>query len=258
MSHVIDGTTQVWRALGDPTRRRLLDLLAAGPQTTGWLADQFELSRYGIMRHLGVLETAGLVTVQRRGKHRLNHLNPVPLRQAYQRWMAPHTERVADAVLALKAAAENQEGAMSEIQMSTPRISTLDVRSEVTAAAPRAHVFDTLLGMRWWPYPYRDDASIGLEPKPGGRFTATWGEDEGQLLGLVTRLQRPDLLAVSGAMGMTGSVTTTWTLTLSDRGGATLVTVSHTGFGEIDEADQARYARGWRGALDQLAQAAQA
>jgi DNA-binding transcriptional ArsR family regulator len=78
----------VWRALANPLRRRLLDELRRGARTTGELADATpELSRFAVMQHLGVLTDAGLVIVRRRGRHRFNHLNAVPLRRWYERWV---------------------------------------------------------------------------------------------------------------------------------------------------------------------------
>jgi DNA-binding transcriptional ArsR family regulator len=80
----------LWRALASPWRRRLLDLLREAPATTGALASQLpELSRFAVMQHLGVLTDAGVVVVERRGRDRVNHLNPVPLREWYERWVQP-------------------------------------------------------------------------------------------------------------------------------------------------------------------------
>ena len=93
----------VWKALADPTRRRILDLLRDGPRTTGELCDQFgELSRCAVMKHLGILEQAELVLVRREGRFRWNHLNPVPIQKIHERWMAPHVEPLASAALGLK------------------------------------------------------------------------------------------------------------------------------------------------------------
>ena len=79
----------VWKALGDPTRRRILDLLIAGPATTGTLCASFELSRFAIMKHLTVLEEAGLVSVERRGRERWNHLERGSLMRILERWLGP-------------------------------------------------------------------------------------------------------------------------------------------------------------------------
>lgn len=78
----------MWRALSNPVRRELLDRLVAGPMTTGELAaTQPELSRFAVMQHLGVLESAGLVLVRREGRRRLNYLNVVPVQQVCERWV---------------------------------------------------------------------------------------------------------------------------------------------------------------------------
>jgi DNA-binding transcriptional ArsR family regulator len=76
----------VWQALADPTRRAIMDLLRQAPRTTGALAEQFPTTRFAIMKHLTVLETAGLVVIRRRGRERWNHLNAVPLELVYERW----------------------------------------------------------------------------------------------------------------------------------------------------------------------------
>lgn len=86
----------VFKALADPTRRGILDRLRNQPRTTGELCEAFpELTRFGVMKHLDVLEEAGLVIVRREGRERWNHLNTVPIQQIYERWMsrfaAPHS-----------------------------------------------------------------------------------------------------------------------------------------------------------------------
>ncbi len=92
----------VWRALGDPTRRRILDLLRERARTTGELAEQFPVTRFAVMKHLAVLVDAGLVLVERRGRERFNHLNTVPIRAIYRRWIRPFEKHPADQLLRLK------------------------------------------------------------------------------------------------------------------------------------------------------------
>ena len=97
---------QVFKALADASRRRMLDLLRQRPRTTGELAEEFEFSRFGVMSHLKVLEEAGLVIVRRRGRKRWNLLNPVPIRRIYRRWIRPFEEAKADGLLRIKQLAE--------------------------------------------------------------------------------------------------------------------------------------------------------
>ena len=99
----------VWKALADPTRRRVLDELRRAPQTTGHLCDLFAMSRFGVMKHLRVLEEAGLVIVERRGRERWNHLNPVPIREIYRRWIRPFEEEAADHLLGLRQAVARKQ-----------------------------------------------------------------------------------------------------------------------------------------------------
>lgn len=103
----------IWRALGDPTRRKILDLLRMRPMTTGEVASHFEATRFGVMKHLGVLEEAGLVLVRRKGRERFNHLNPVPIRLIYERWMAPFAEMETMKITAAKRFIE-QKGKQDE------------------------------------------------------------------------------------------------------------------------------------------------
>ncbi len=105
-----DGLAPAWRALSDPTRRRILDLLKHGPRTTGDLCEQFDVSRFAIMKHLDILERARLVLVERRGRERWNHLNAVPIRQIYERWISGYQEHWAASLLRLKRRIESKTG----------------------------------------------------------------------------------------------------------------------------------------------------
>lgn len=78
----------VWKALGDETRRSILDFLRDGPRTTSEIVAQFpELSRFGVMKHLDVLRDASLVITREQGRQRINTLNAVPIQQIYERWV---------------------------------------------------------------------------------------------------------------------------------------------------------------------------
>jgi len=96
----------VWKALADSTRRTILDELRRAPRTTGELCAMFQMTRFGVMKHLRALEEAGLVLVERRGRERWNHLNPAPIREIYRRWIRPFEEADADRLLRLKRVVE--------------------------------------------------------------------------------------------------------------------------------------------------------
>jgi DNA-binding transcriptional ArsR family regulator len=104
---VSDDLDPVWRALASPMRRAMLDVLRRGPRTTGELAERFpDVSRFAVMQHLGVLEEAQLVVAVRDGRERWNHLNVVPIRRIYERWVSRYDDVVAADLTSLKAVAE--------------------------------------------------------------------------------------------------------------------------------------------------------
>ncbi|KQT45959.1 helix-turn-helix domain-containing protein [Devosia sp. BK] len=81
----------IFKALSHRIRRRMLDVLKTEPATTGTLCSAFpELDRCTIMQHLGVLEAAGLVIAERRGRERWNHLDALPVHAIHERWIGPY------------------------------------------------------------------------------------------------------------------------------------------------------------------------
>ncbi len=79
----------LFKALADPSRRRLLDVLHAHDGSTlSALCGHLDMTRQGVTQHLAVLEAANLVTAMRRGREKLHFLNPVPLQEIYERWIA--------------------------------------------------------------------------------------------------------------------------------------------------------------------------
>jgi len=253
---VDDRTGPVLRALGDPTRRAILDLLRERPRTTGELTEAFPTSRFAVMKHLAVLKEAGLVVVRSRGRERWNHLNVVPLREVYERWMRPYADRWASSLLRLKEAAEHERGvAMSDTASAAQAglaVRTLEVEHELAVAAPREKVFDALTRMgEWWPHRFREGSSVHLEPSVGGRFWEEWPEG-GALYATVTDVLRPERLRCAGPMGMGGPVNGLFAMELDERPDGTLVRLSHRAFGDIDEETQAAYSQGWVGVFDAL------
>ncbi|MBB5497062.1 MULTISPECIES: helix-turn-helix transcriptional regulator [unclassified Paraburkholderia] len=84
-----DDTDVLFKALADPSRRKLLDVLHAHDgQTLNELCDHLDMTRQGVTQHLGLLEAANLVVTVRSGREKLHFLNPVPLQQIYERWIA--------------------------------------------------------------------------------------------------------------------------------------------------------------------------
>lgn len=93
----------VFRALADPTRRFLLDrLFERDGQSLTDLESELEMSRFGVAKHLKLLEDANLVVVQRKGNSKLHYLNPVPIQEIQDRWMGKYAQRRSEALLDLK------------------------------------------------------------------------------------------------------------------------------------------------------------
>jgi DNA-binding transcriptional ArsR family regulator len=93
----------VFRALADPTRRSLLDeLFEQDGQTLSALEQRLPMTRFGVMKHLKVLEQAGLVTTKKRGREKLHFLNPVPIRLVHDRWVSKYSEPWAAGLSRLK------------------------------------------------------------------------------------------------------------------------------------------------------------
>ena len=100
----------VFKALADPTRRFLLDLLFEREgRTLTELESQVDMTRIGVMKHLRLLEEAGLVVTRRSGREKLHFLNPVPIRLIHDRWIDKYTEHHASALAHLKANLEAQK-----------------------------------------------------------------------------------------------------------------------------------------------------
>jgi DNA-binding transcriptional ArsR family regulator len=101
---------EVFKAMADPTRRQLLDRLFENDgQTLSSLEDRLPMSRFGVMKHLKVLEEANLVVTRRRGREKLHFLNPVPIRLIHDRWVSKYAEPWASALSGLKKELEEEE-----------------------------------------------------------------------------------------------------------------------------------------------------
>lgn len=147
---------RVFKAMADPTRRMLLDrLFARDGRTLLDLQGAVEMTRFGVMKHLKVLEEAGLVVTRRAGREKLHFLNPVPVRLIHDRWIDKFTERPVAALTDLKA---RLEGTMSE--------KTIQV-FEIYIKAPVQKIWDAITDPDWTEkYGYR--ARNEYELRPGG------------------------------------------------------------------------------------------
>lgn len=245
----------VWRALANPVRRRLLDLLRDGPRTTGDLAAAVPgLSRFGVMQHLGVLTDADLVLVRRRGRQRFNHLNPIPLRRWYERWVVPLADRSAADLLRLESTLgpPNGDPTMTTSATTTSttatdgpttdsptaeQIRTVRIEAELHFRATPDRVFRALTvdTQRWFPHTYGEDKvrSIVMEPRVGGAHYEDWGDGAGHLYGHVTVFDRPHRLGLRGRI-MPGSMLDT-EYTIEADGDESVLTMAKVAVGPMTE-----------------------
>ena len=124
----MDDDDRVFKALADPTRRHLLDrLFERDGRTLTELESELEMTRFGVMKHLRLLEDAGLVVTRRSGREKLHFLNPVPIRQIHDRWIDKYTERVVSAL----ARSQKRPGgdSMSTMTQTTAQVYQLFIKA---------------------------------------------------------------------------------------------------------------------------------
>ena len=106
-----DENDLIFKALGHRARRHILDLLKSEPRTTGMLCDLVpDLDRCTVMQHLKVLEDAGLIVAERRGRERWNHLDALPIQAIHERWIGPYAAYAASMLSQLKRQVEAPAG----------------------------------------------------------------------------------------------------------------------------------------------------
>ena len=159
-----------FRALADPTRRLLLDrLFERDGRTLSELGSAFEMTRFGVMKHLRQLEDAGLVITRKSGREKLHFLNPVPIRLIHDRWIDKYTERQVSALADLKTALEEQGmTASTETETTTTQVYRVYIK-----ATPQA-IWDAITKPEWTErYGYTGLADYDLRPGGAYRVRAT-------------------------------------------------------------------------------------
>ena len=146
---------EVFRAINDPSRRRLLDaLFSEDGQTLGRLCEHLPaMTRYGVMSHLRVLEGAGLVTTRKVGRSKHHYLNPIPIRLIQDRWISKYAERTVGAMTAIKAAIEGEAmTAPSHVYTTYIAGSVVDVWRAITDGDQTVKYFyETRVESTWEP-----------------------------------------------------------------------------------------------------------
>ena len=216
-----------FRALGDRSRRLLLDRLRERDgQTLGelcrWLP---EMTRFGVMRHLGVLEEAGLVSTRRVGREKRHYLNPVPIRLIHDRWISKYAEPVVGTLSALK----------SRLEGRTMAISAPDHVYSVYVKADPERIWRAITdGVETEQYYY--GTRVGSDWSPGSRIVYEYPDGRVAADGEVLEIDRPRRLAMTfharwdPEVEAEGPVRMTWEIEPSGDG-SSKVTVVSSGLG---------------------------
>ncbi len=236
-----EDTSPLWRALADPTRRQILDLLRERPRVTGEIAARFPISRIAVMRHLEVLSDAGLVVSRKRGRQRWHYLNAVPLQKLHRRWADPAAAGFASALLRLQDTVEAEGRQMKPIQP------TVDIAQDIEIAGTPAAVFAALtkdIG-GWWGHPFvtARATSLAMDPRLGGLFVEQW-DNGGQVIASVTGWAQDEYLQLTGSFHMGVGVGVA-TFDLAESGTGTLVRFSFRAIGVVDAGVAGAMSRAW-------------
>ncbi len=245
----------VWRALADPTRRRILDVLRHAPLPAGKLAALFAMTRFGVRKHLRVLEEAGLVLVQERGRERWHHLNPVPVRAIYDRWIRAFEEPDSDRLLRIKDLAEARPQETDPMSTETASLAARTLLVEVPIEASPERVWQALVGetSAWWHrdfYTGPEPRGFHIEEQLGGRMYEDWGDGAGLIWAIVNGLRAPHFLQAVGdsskSFGGPHRSVMTWTLEKgAENPGTTLLRLEHSVFGHVSKETEQSLESGW-------------
>ena len=236
-----DDAGRLWRALADPTRRQVLDLLRERPLPTGEIAARFPVSRIAVMRHLEVLSAAGLVTSRKRGRQRWHYLNTVPLQQLHRRWAGPVAAGFSSALMRLQYAVETEGRSM---ESGRP---VIDLALDIEIAGAPGAVFAALTADvgGWWGHPFvtARATALALDPRLGGLFREQW-DNGGHVIASVTGMALEEHLELTGSFHMGVGIGVA-TFDLSPSGAGTLLRFSFRAVGVMDSDVASAMSRGW-------------
>jgi uncharacterized protein YndB with AHSA1/START domain/DNA-binding transcriptional ArsR family regulator len=226
---------EVFKALADPSRRALLDaLFAEDGQSLSALEARLPMSRFGVAKHLKVLESAGLVTARKVGRERLHHLNAIPLQQIQERWVSKYAERWSRALIGLKTTLEeeNMSGQTSVYELyirTTPeRLWQAITDGEMT----RQYYFGSSVDSEW-----TQGARFEMTSPDGSEV---WVEGEVLEVDPPTRLVQSFVAHWDEEMDQQGASRVTWEI--EPQGDTCRLRVTHDG---LTEAAARRVSGGW-------------
>jgi uncharacterized protein YndB with AHSA1/START domain/DNA-binding transcriptional ArsR family regulator len=232
----------IFKALGDPTRRLILDLLRERDgRTVTEIEAQIDMTRFGVMKHLGVLEDVGLLTARREGRFKYLHLNVVPLQQVMDRWidpmLRPWARRLEDLKQTLEGETAMQAAAAIVFQTET-YIRTTPERLWQALTDPK----DTAN--------YYFSSAVASDWKPGAKIIYTWPDGKAMVSGEVLEIDRPRKLVTTFIPHFGGPTPapTRVTYVLEPMGDLVRLVLTHEGLTEAD----AGIRTGWVKIFNQL------
>jgi uncharacterized protein YndB with AHSA1/START domain len=207
------------------------------------------------MKHLAVLEAAGLVVARKSGRERWNHLNAVPIQQIYTRWVQPYAAGWSGALVNLKSHTESRTmgGSMPAARKSRAEFGVVEVELEITIQAKPSKVWKALVSetSRWWRKDFfTSPAAKGfvIEPKLGGRVYEDWGDGSGLMWYTVAGIDPQRSLSLQGHLtsAFGGPASTLLQIQLEAAGATTVVRISDTIFGRVTDEKLAQTREGWK------------
>jgi DNA-binding transcriptional ArsR family regulator len=242
--------TDIWGALADPTRRLLIDRLAAGPKTTSQLCVDMPMSRFGVMKHLGILERAGIVIARRHGRFRMNHLNAAPLRAIQTRWLSNRAARLADSMARL-ASTTGEEIMPTDLNAT----GIAEVALDWTVSASIQQVWTALFERpeQWWPAAHRaggEGATMQFASRVGAQLREERPDGGGLIWYEVYALQPVRSVDLAGQLASRygGPALSYLHLELApgEVDGTTVIKLTDSLFGRIGPDASAALAEGWQ------------
>jgi uncharacterized protein YndB with AHSA1/START domain/DNA-binding transcriptional ArsR family regulator len=238
---------EVFKALADPSRRRLLDkLFRRDGQTLGELEEHLpEMTRFGVMKHLRVLETAGLVATRKVGREKLHYLNPVPIRRIFDRWTSKYARPFTRAMADLKRQMEGED----DMEKPGPR-HVYEVYIRTTPEKLWQAITDPAFTRRYF---FEQEVASGW--KVGSPFRHTAPDGATRILGEIIAIDPPRRLVHSFTCPSNADTKddapsrVTWQI--EKRGDVCLLTLTHEGF-DGETATYKSVGKGWSPILSGL------
>lgn len=224
----------VFKALADRHRRSLLDALRRRDgRTLGELCEPLTMTRYGVMKHLAVLEEAGLITTERVGREKHHYLNPVPIQMVYDRWVSAYLRPWTDALTALKQTVEEEDGMAKHVQMIFIRATADTVwRALTDPVETQRYYFGSAIEADW---------------RAGGDYRYTNPEGDSFITGEILEIDPPHRLVMTFTPHWEGSeaaANTRVTWLLEEIDGLCKLTLTHEGL-DLESELAGDLAQGW-------------